>query len=64
MWEVFWYFGLRQDALVLSSSGWTELKAHLSSTSLSLSWMQEGDGNRTRTLRGQFHEGGEAAAGM
>lgn len=60
--EVFQYFGLRQDAVVLSSSSRTELKARLSSKSLSLFFLHEGDGNWTRTVRGQLNEGGEVAA--
>lgn len=50
MWEVFQYFGLRQDAVVLSSSRQTELKAHLSSKSLTLFLLNEGGGNWTRTV--------------
>ena len=42
MWEVFQYFGLRQHAVVLSSSSRTELKARLSSKSLSLFSSDEG----------------------
>lgn len=63
MWEVLQYFGLRQDAVVLSSSRQTELKAHLSSKSLTLFLLNEGGGNWTRTVRGQLNEGGDAAAG-
>lgn len=62
MWKVLQYFGLRQGTVALNPSSRTELKARLSSKSWSLFSSHEVGGDRTRLVRGQLAEGGEAAA--